>query len=131
MAAEIGFSQATRGAMRLSRSNTASMASGMPCPAMARLPKRSIRPMTAAPATGISSVHQRPAMAASWGSTKCRERRPNHSKLRKRAINRERIHPPIRPTTPIRLPSTTMRPNRYSDDTLTFTLLIAPTPWVA
>lgn len=67
IAAEIGFSSATRGWMRLPRERIASIASGIPCPRIRSEPKRAIKPTTSPPRAGasrISSGEWRPAPGA-------------------------------------------------------------------
>ena len=56
IAAEIGFSSATRGAMRLRFTNTASIASGMPWPRIFDVPYLAISPTARPPSAGATST---------------------------------------------------------------------------
>ena len=56
IAADSGFSTATRGSTRLPRSRIASIASGMPCPRMRSLPYRAMSPITSEPAIGTTTT---------------------------------------------------------------------------
>ena len=65
IAADTGFSTATRGSTRLPLIRMASMASGMPWPRMRSDPYRAIRPMISAPVTGTRRI-QGPSVFAGW-----------------------------------------------------------------
>lgn len=56
-AEDTGFSQVTRGGMRLSLRRICSIASGMPWPRIAVEPQRAMTPTTSPPATGTKIVH--------------------------------------------------------------------------
>ncbi len=74
IAAESGFRTISRAGMRLRLKSTCSIASGMPCPRIARDPYRAINPTRIPPATGTTTTS-----APRWlpaGDEKAAEARP-------------------------------------------------------